>query len=348
MYLSFYQLDAKPFQITTDPEFLWFSEKHKESLAMLQYGIMENKGCLLLTGDVGTGKTTLINALKESLGDDVVMAVIYDPHLETIDFFNHLSAAFDLNMRFDTKGAFIRHFTNFLNTTFVKNKKVLLVVDEAQRMTPEILEELRNLSNIEKHYTKLINIFFVGQNEFINMLKGPECRALRQRMTISYHIPPLTQGETGEYIRHRLKVAGAKGKIFNSGAIDEVYRFSKGYPRLINIICDLALVSGFVEEAKTIRRGIITECAGNLQIHTDFGTHLVDSQSEASTPETTQPETSMSVATQPEASPPGPLPPGQPEAGAPPREKRSASWALAFAGLFILTVAAVGFIVYWK
>ncbi len=336
MYLSFYQLDAKPFQITTDPEFLWFSEKHKESLAMLQYGIMENKGCLLLTGDVGTGKTTLINALEQSLGDDVMMAVIYDPHLETIDFFNHLAAAFGINMRFETKGAFIRHFTNFLNTAFIKNKKTLLVIDEAQRMTPEILEELRNLSNIEKHYTKLINIFFVGQNEFINMLQAPECRALRQRMTVSYHIDPLTHSETGEYIRHRLKVAGAKGKIFNTGAIDEIYRFSNGYPRLINIICDLALVSGFVEEAKTIRRGIIQECANNLQIHTDtnFNTSVKIQSTEPSRPA----KTDEPILLTPELQ-------VNPDA---PYEKRSTSWVFAFIGLFVLTIAAAGYFYYWR
>ncbi len=201
MYLSFYELDKKPFEITTDPEFLWLSEKHKESLAILQYGIMENKGCLLLTGDVGTGKTTLIHALGKILGDDVVMATIYDPCMEIVDFFNHLAEAFKMNMRFDSKGSFIKHFNNFLNTNFVQNKKTLLVIDEAQRATPEILEELRHLSNMEKHYTKLLNIFFVGQNEFIGMIKGTEFRALRQRIILNYHMGAFTLKETGEYIR---------------------------------------------------------------------------------------------------------------------------------------------------
>lgn len=267
MYLSFYQLNKKPFEITTDPEFLWLSEKHKESLAMLQYGIMENKGCLLLTGDVGTGKTTLIHALSQTLRNDVVMATIYDPRLETIDFFNHLAEAFKMNMRFDSKGTFIHHITDFLNRAFVQNKKVLLVIDEAQRATPDILEELRHLSNIERHYTKLINIFFVGQNEFIGLIKGHEFRALRQRIILNYHMGPFTRKETDEYIRHRLQIAGAKKLIFNSGAVDEIYKFSKGYPRLINIVCDLALVNGYVDEAKIINTHIIRGCAENLQIH---------------------------------------------------------------------------------
>ena len=271
MYLSFYQLDKKPFEITTDPEFLWLSEKHKESLAMLQYGITENKGCLLLTGDVGTGKTTLIHALEQTLRNDVVMATIYDPRLKTIDFFNHLAEAFKMNIRFDSKGTFIHHITSFLNKAFVQNKKVLLVIDEAQRATPGILEELRHLSNIERHYTKLINIFFVGQNEFIGMIRGPEFRALRQRIILNYHMGPFTPNETGEYIRHRLIIAGAKKMMFNSGAVDEIFKFSEGYPRLINIVCDLALVNGYVDEVKIINPAIIRECAENLQIHnTDF------------------------------------------------------------------------------
>lgn len=267
MYLSFYQLDKKPFEITTDPEFLWLSEKHKESLAILRYGIMENKGCLLLTGDVGTGKTTLIHALEKMLSNDVVMATIYDPHMETMDFFNHLSNVFKMNMRFDAKGSFVRHFNHFLNKNFVENKKSLLVIDEAQRATPEILEELRHLSNMEKHYTKLLNIFFVGQNEFIGMIKGQEFRALRQRIILNYHMGAFTREETGDYIQHRLRVAGATRPIFNDKAVDAIHRFSGGYPRLINIVSDLALVNGFVEESKVIKPKIIDDCAKNLKIH---------------------------------------------------------------------------------
>jgi general secretion pathway protein A len=272
VYLSFYQLDKKPFEITTDPQFLWLSEKHKESLAMLQYGILENKGCLLLTGDVGTGKTTLIQALQQTLGNDVIMATVHDPHLAKMDFFNYLATAFKMNRRFHSKGYFITHFSEFLNTAFTKNKKVLLIIDEAQRATPVVLEELRHLSNLEKHYTKLINIFFVGQNEFISMIKGPEFRALRQRIAVSYHMGPLTRKETGEYIRHRLKVAGTKQVVFNSEAIDEIHKFGRGYPRLINIVCDMALVNGFVDEAKVITARTIMECTENLGIHDEFDT----------------------------------------------------------------------------
>ena len=326
MYLSFYQLDKKPFEITTDPEFLWLSEKHKESLAMLQYGIMENKGCLLLTGDVGTGKTTLIHALEQILGNDVALATIFDPHLRTIDFFNHLAEMFKMNMRFDSKGTFIHHFTNFLNTTFVQNKRALLVIDEAQRATPEILEELRHLSNIERHYTKLINIFFVGQNEFIGMIKAPEFRALRQRIILNYHMGPFTRKETGEYIRHRLQIAGAKKMIFNSGAVDEIYKFSKGYPRLINIVCDLALVSGYVDEAKIIKPDIIRECAENLTIHNDFNPFSKTESSEINVPtkKSTQRKIEKDI----------------------PRGKKPSQWVFAFFGAIVLVLVAAGIIYY--
>jgi general secretion pathway protein A len=281
VYLSFYKLDKKPFEITTDPEFLWLSEKHKESLAMLQYGILENKGCLLLTGDVGTGKTTLIHALLETLGNDVITATIYDPDLDTAGFFTILTTAFKMEWRFESKASFIIHFSEFLNTAFIKNKKVLLIIDEAQRATPEVLEELRNLSNLEKHYIKLINIFFVGQKEFISMLRSPELRALRQRIILDYYMGPLTQEETGEYIRHRLEVAGSKKMLFNSGAVDQVHKLAGGYPRLINIVCDIALVSGYVDGDKVIKPGTVRECTKNLSIHNDF-----DSASQTQSPET--------------------------------------------------------------
>ncbi len=309
MYLSFYQLDKKPFEITTDPEFLWLSEKHKESLAMLKYGILENKGCLLLTGDVGTGKTTLINALQQTLGNDVIMATVHDPNLARTDFFNHLATAFKMKRRFHSKGYFITHFSEFLNTAFIKNKKVLLIIDEAQRATPVVLEELRHLSNLEKHFTKLINIFFVGQNEFISMIKGSEFRALRQRIALNYHMGPLTRKETGEYIRHRLKVAGTKQVVFNSEAIDEIYKFGRGYPRLINIVCDLALVHGYVDGTKVITAGTITESTENLQIHKE-----VDTVDET-------PSSTASIAATP--------PPEVKAAENLPREKMSAKWVCA-------------------
>lgn len=266
MYLDFYELKVKPFQISTDARFLWLGEKHKEALATLKYGILDNKGFLLLTGDVGTGKTTLINALVSQLGDNVLVATIPDPDLERLDFYNFVADAFQMETAFTSKGAFLIHFKHFLHQAYSRNQKVLLIVDEAQRMKYEILEEIRLLSNIEKQETKLLNIFFVGQSEFNDTLIKPQNRALRQRITLNYNIEPLSEKETDQYIRYRLQVAGQERKIFNAGAIRKIFEFSSGYPRLINIICDLALLTGYVEEAKTIGADIIKECARELEI----------------------------------------------------------------------------------
>ena len=266
MYLSFYNLKTEPFKISTDPDFLWLGEKHKEALATLRYGILGNKGILLLTGDVGTGKTTLINMLLKNLGEDTIVATVPDPGLDRMDFYNYVANAFDINKTFHSKGEFILYLTHFLKTAYSDKKKVLLIVDEAQRLNKELLEEIRLLSNIELQHTKLINLFFVGQIEFNDIIASEENKALRQRITLRYNIEPLNLKETGEYIKHRLQVAGAKKAIFNAKAIAELYTYTKGYPRLINVICDYALLTGYVKEQKVIGASIIMECANELKI----------------------------------------------------------------------------------
>jgi general secretion pathway protein A len=266
MYLDFYNLHLKPFQISTDPRFLWLGEKHQEALAVLKYGILDNKGFLLLTGDVGTGKTTLLNALTDSLGEDVLVAMVADPGLAKMDFFNFVVDSFGLNIRFRSKGEFLIYLKNFLIDLNQQNKQALLIIDECQLLNQKMLEEVRLLSNIEKASTKLINIFFVGQSEFNNVILRPNNRALRQRITINYNISSLSEAETSEYIGYRLGVAGSEETIFTTGAIQEVYKFSNGYPRLINIICDQALLTGFVKEKKHIDENIVAECAAELKI----------------------------------------------------------------------------------
>ena len=230
MYLSFYNLKVKPFQMSTDPDFLWLGEQHKEALAILKYAIMENKGVLALTGDVGTGKTTLINALIQSLGEDTLAATIYDPSLEVLEFFNVVATAFGMGETFESKGQFIIRFREFLKDARERKQKVLLIVDEAQALGPELLEEIRLLSNLEQEHIRLLNIFFVGQNEFVDILQEYRNRALRQRITIRYHIEQLTLDETESYMRHRLKVSGTEATIFSPGALDEIFAFSGGYP----------------------------------------------------------------------------------------------------------------------
>jgi general secretion pathway protein A len=267
MYLSYYSLALKTFQISTDPKFLWLGEKHREALAVLRYGVMDSKGFLLLTGEVGTGKTTLINSLVNTLGEEVIVVTILDPGLEKEDFFNFICTAFKLPDKYSSKIAFINQFSAFLNNAHQQRKKVLLIIDEAQRLNQPLLEEIRLLSNIEKQSTKLINIFFVGQKEFNSIILKPENRALRQRITVNYDLKPLNLKETNQYIRHRLKVAGVDTIIFKSASVQEIYKFSKGYPRLINVICDRALLSGFTREMEKIPAKLIKECAQELRLH---------------------------------------------------------------------------------
>jgi general secretion pathway protein A len=266
MYQAFYSLKIKPFQITTDPKFLWLGEKHKEALATLKYGILENKGFLLLTGDVGTGKTVLIHGLVKIIDISAIVATIPDPGLNSMDFFNFLAEEFKMNRHFDTKGAFLIHLKHFLYKASASGKKVLLVIDEAQRLNHELLEQIRLLSNIEMDNRKLINIFFVGQSEFNRVLNEERNKAVRQRITVSYHIDPLTEQETRAYINHRLRVAGGDREIFKPDALHKIYAFSQGYPRLINIICDHALLTGYSGGKKDIDGNLIRECEKELRI----------------------------------------------------------------------------------
>jgi len=261
MYRSHYNLNKKPFQLTTDPKFLWLGEKHKEALATLKYGVIDQKGFLLVTGDVGTGKTTLINALLENIEDDTLVANITDPALNLIEFFNFVALSFNIPKKFNNKIDFIVYFSQFLKKVYSKNRNVLLIIDEVHRLSKEVLEHIRLLSNIELPEEKLINIFFVGQNEIHQTLALPECRALRQRISLVYQIEPLSENETLAYIKHRLKVAGTEKNIFTQDAVREIYHFSKGVPRLINTICDHALLTGYVRNYKKITPDFITECA---------------------------------------------------------------------------------------
>jgi general secretion pathway protein A len=266
MYLSHYNLIRKPFQITTDPKFLWLGKKHQEALAMLKHGVLHGKGFLLLTGDRGTGKTTLINALQRDLDSNIIAATVVDPNLEVLEFLAFLQTAFGIEAKLTNDFDFITHFAEFLNNANANDKKVLLIIDEAQRLSTELLEEIRVLSNIEKGNTKLLKILFVGQNEFAEGLTKKESRAIRERIEMTHEIKPLTENETTEYIKYRLKVAGTEEEIFTKKAIHGIYAFSGGNPRLINIICDHALLTGYVRGIKTINPPIVKACAKEITI----------------------------------------------------------------------------------
>jgi general secretion pathway protein A len=199
-------------------------------------------------------------------GVETLIATIPDPDLDIMDFFRLLAEEFKMNKVFFSKGEFLIQFKQFLLESYGSDKKVLLIIDEAQRLNNELLEQIRLLSNIEMDHKKLINIFFVGQSEFNQMLAEKENRAVRQRIAVNYELNPLTASETTQYIRHRLMLAGAMDDIFKPDAVREIFKLSQGYPRLINIICDYALVTGYSAELKKIGAGLIKECGKELHI----------------------------------------------------------------------------------
>jgi type II secretory pathway predicted ATPase ExeA len=266
VYLSFYSLDKKPFQINPEPNFLWLGEIHKEALSILRYGVISRNGVLTLTGDIGTGKTTLINALLSELNSNVTAAHISYTSIDIIGFLNLVGQAFQITESFDRAENFIYLFSKFLHKKFNENVHVLLVVDEAHRLSWEIFEQIRLLSNIEIAGQNLISFFLIGQNELNKKLLSRDCRAPRQRITIHYQLKPLSETETLQYCNYRLKVAGSQFEIFTSQAIHEIYRFSRGYPRLINIICEQALIAGYVKEAREIAPEIIKNCSRELRL----------------------------------------------------------------------------------
>jgi general secretion pathway protein A len=266
MYLSHYGLKKKPFDISPDPEFLWLGEKHREGLAILKYGILENKGFLLITGDVGTGKTALIRAIEKELQTRAIVVTIPDPGMTLMDFYNYMAAELNMDRSFTNKGDFLIHFKRLILTAFASYRRVLLIIDESQRLNHDLMEEIRLLSNIDLSGKVLINIFFVGQTEFREILARQENRAVRQRITVSYHLAPLTEEEVRQYIDHRLTVAGASRPVFSAEALQAVSQTTQGYPRLINIICDHALMSGYSRGLNQVDADTIRECADELNI----------------------------------------------------------------------------------
>jgi type II secretory pathway predicted ATPase ExeA len=264
MYLDHYQLKLMPFEIGPDPKFLWLGSKHFEAHAILRYGILESKGFIVIIGEPGTGKSTLLNAATANFGTNIRFAKITDPALQEMDFFNFVANEFEMGKTFQSKSEFMIQLGEFVKDAEAQSKKVILVIDEAQRLTPAMLEQIRVFSNIETPGQKVVSCIFAGQNEFLDLVN--QNRALAQRVFFRHVIQPLTQSEMGDYIAHRLKVAGTEEPIFTSAAVQEVFRLSGGNPRLINILCDQALLSGYAADTRTIGPELITEGTENTLI----------------------------------------------------------------------------------
>jgi type II secretory pathway predicted ATPase ExeA len=266
MYLSHFNFQEKPFKVSTDPKFLWLGEKHKEALETLRYGILHGDGYVVLTGDVGTGKTTLAVALAKDLSDRVIVARVCYPDVEILDFLKLISTAYGMDSAVQSKAVFRDRFESFLRSRSAAGKRAVLILDEAQRMGHEHLEELLQLSSIEENGVGLLNIVFVGQNEFNVMLQEDSNRALRQRIAINYNLIPLTRAETEQYISHRLNVIHCQREIFTSEAVQEIFLYSNGIPRLINTVCDLALLMAYLEGGATVRPEAVRQGVERLRL----------------------------------------------------------------------------------
>ncbi len=266
MYRKFYGLAEKPFEINPDPKFLYLSENHREALAHLIYAVREKKGFTVITGEVGTGKTTLINSLLSRLDGRTRTAFLFNPKLEATDFFHSICEDLGLKVRKTTKGQYLSHLHNFLLACYAGNENVLLIIDEAQTLSPELLEEVRLLTNLETPKSKLLQVILMGQPELNETLNRPEFRPLKQRAVLRYNLQVLSKGETGEYIRKRLRIAGAVNPyMIAADAIREIYKYSGGIPRLVNIICDHALLAGYTNGQRIIGRPIIREVVKKLE-----------------------------------------------------------------------------------
>jgi len=253
MYLKHYNFLEMPFNITPDPRFLYYSKHHREAYDHLMYGITQRKGFIELTGEVGSGKTTLCRALLSSLEDDVQTALILNPSLTETQLIRAMLNDFGLEPTSEDHLAYIECLNDFLLNQYHAGINVALLIDEAQNLTPQVMEQVRLLSNLETDQYKLIQIVLCGQPELKQRLKRPDLRQLRQRITVRYNLPPLTVEETGDYIQHRISVAGPQSQAcFSSGAVKAIYRYTRGCPRMINAACDNALLSGYVEGVQTI------------------------------------------------------------------------------------------------
>ena len=264
MYTKYYGLAKKPFALTPDPSVVFMSETHQEGLAILKYGILSKKCFLVLTADVGSGKTTLLQALVNSLEQDVHLCLLNNPILYRDEFFSYIAK--QLGLHWDgNKAMFLIEFGNLMKQGYKKDERVLLIFDEAHVLPVDLLEEIRLLSNLEEKGQDVLSIFLVGQPELNERMSDDRLLPLRQRIGIRFHLNRFTLEETRQYILFRLRHAGARHfNIFSEEAIAVIHRVSQGTPRLINIICDHALLTGFAESKPVIGAALIEESVEDL------------------------------------------------------------------------------------
>jgi general secretion pathway protein A len=267
MYTAWFGLTEKPFAITPDPRYLYLSARHAEALAHLVYGLSEAGGFIQLTGEVGTGKTTTIRSVLARAPKNAEIALIINPRMSPVEFVQTICEELGLGLPDSAEGN-LKELIDVLNRYLLKmhaaGRRVVLIVDEAQNLAPEVLEQVRLLTNLETESQKLLQIILIGQPELRELLAREELRQLAQRITARYHLDPLSADETAAYVRHRLRVAGATSEIFPAAALREVHRLSGGIPRVINILCDRALLGAYTREQREVSGGLLRQSASEV------------------------------------------------------------------------------------
>ncbi|MGH9681094.1 MAG: ExeA family protein, partial [Candidatus Acidiferrales bacterium] len=280
MYKKFFGLKENPFNVNPDPRYLFLTHNTQEALACLTYGIETRKGFILLTGEVGTGKTTLVNKLLEWLHKErVSTAFVFNPRLSVSQFFDFMMSDFGIPCESRQKGQMLMKLNQWLLERYQAGERAVLIVDEAQNLSPQMLEEIRLLTNLETSTEKLLQIVLAGQPELEQKLNQPELRQLRQRITLRAKTRQLTVAETNGYIQERLRIGGAENlNLFTPEAVTTIHRYARGIPRVTNLLCEHSLVSAFVDQKNPIPPEIVEEVAH------DFELDVVDPTAQPSAP----------------------------------------------------------------
>ncbi|MDN4501547.1 AAA family ATPase [Alteromonadaceae bacterium BrNp21-10] len=266
MYLNYFGLTDNPFSIAPNPDYLYMSPRHKEALAHLTFGLRESGGFVMLTGEVGTGKTTVSRKLMQQLPDNTQVAMILNPTLSAIELLATICD--ELSIDYKNNQASLKYFTDRILAKLASNHQqgtnTVLIIDEAQHLMPEVLEQLRLLTNLETNREKLLKVVLIGQPELQMLLKRNELRQLSQRITARYHLLPLSSGEVKSYIAHRLQVANGDIAIFSKASIQAVFNITGGIPRVINLLCDRALTLSFTKQEAVVRRHLFVAAAQQI------------------------------------------------------------------------------------